>query len=162
VQVRRDRYRWILKIGGDIDAGAQRLPNQGRGPTTNRKSARTRAGEVSLPDLLNRLELALTGIAPRTSVFRALTVLNRRLGSFRPKPCYMENPINGFVTSTPDRRRIAAAVFMNSAREPWRAHLGGSTAPSSALCEGIHKTWYPPADSLRRAAVAPKRSPHGS
>lgn len=46
-----------------------------------RKFARKRAGEVNLPELLNLLELALTGTPARTSVCRALSDLNRRLGS---------------------------------------------------------------------------------
>jgi hypothetical protein len=46
-----------------------------------RKLARKRAGEVSLPELLDRLELVLTGMPPRTSLCRALSDLNRWLGS---------------------------------------------------------------------------------
>jgi hypothetical protein len=50
-----------------------------------RKFSRTSAGEASLPELLDRLELALTGIPPRTSLCRALSDLNRRLGSASEK-----------------------------------------------------------------------------
>ena len=50
-----------------------------------RQYARKRAGEVSLPELLDRLELALTGMAARTAVCRALADLNRRLGSTSEK-----------------------------------------------------------------------------
>jgi hypothetical protein len=46
-----------------------------------REFVRKRAGEVNLPDLLDRLELALTGTPARASVCRALSDLNRRLGS---------------------------------------------------------------------------------
>jgi len=47
----------------------------------NRKFARKIAGGVSLPELLDQLELALNGAPARTSVCRALSDLNRRLGS---------------------------------------------------------------------------------
>jgi hypothetical protein len=50
-----------------------------------RKLARKRAGEVSLPELLDRLELALTAIPARTSLSRALSDLKRRLGSVSEK-----------------------------------------------------------------------------
>ncbi|NPT62486.1 hypothetical protein [Paraburkholderia elongata] len=50
-----------------------------------RKLARKRAGEVNLPELLDRLELALTGTPVRMSVCRALSDLNRRLGSTSDK-----------------------------------------------------------------------------
>jgi hypothetical protein len=50
-----------------------------------RKVTRSRAGEVNLPELLDHLEQALTEIPPRTSVFRALSVLNRRLGTTNQK-----------------------------------------------------------------------------
>ncbi|MGF6998779.1 hypothetical protein P3T25_007160 [Paraburkholderia sp. GAS32] len=50
-----------------------------------RKFARKSAGEVNLPELLDRLELALTGTPARTSVCRALSDLNRRLGSTSEK-----------------------------------------------------------------------------
>jgi hypothetical protein len=46
-----------------------------------RKFAGKRAGGVSLPELLDQLELALTGTHARTSVCRALSDLNRSLGS---------------------------------------------------------------------------------
>lgn len=39
------------------------------------------SGGKSLPELLDQLELALAGTAARTSVCRALSDLNRRLGS---------------------------------------------------------------------------------
>jgi hypothetical protein len=74
-----------LKICGDVAAGVRRLPNQGSGLMQKRKFARERAGEVSLPELLDRLERALTGIPPRTSVFRNLSDLNYRLGSASQK-----------------------------------------------------------------------------
>jgi len=38
-------------------------------------------GESSLPELLNRLELALVAMPDRTSVCKALSDLNKRLGS---------------------------------------------------------------------------------
>jgi hypothetical protein len=46
-----------------------------------RKFARKRTGGVSLPELLDQLELALAGTPARTTVCRALSDLNRRLGS---------------------------------------------------------------------------------
>ncbi|PRY07947.1 hypothetical protein B0G73_10340 [Paraburkholderia sp. BL25I1N1] len=46
-----------------------------------RKFAGKMTGESSLPDLLNRLELALAGMPDHTSVCKALSDLNRRLGS---------------------------------------------------------------------------------
>ena len=46
-----------------------------------RKLARTRAGEASLPELLDQLELTLAGTSAGTSVCKALFDLNRRLGS---------------------------------------------------------------------------------
>ena len=46
-----------------------------------RKFAGKRAGGVSLPELLDELELALAGTPARTSVCRALSDLNPRLGS---------------------------------------------------------------------------------
>ncbi|MGF7000148.1 hypothetical protein P3T25_008537 [Paraburkholderia sp. GAS32] len=50
-----------------------------------RNFARKRAGGASLPELLDRLELALTGAPARTSVCRALLDLNWRLGSTSEK-----------------------------------------------------------------------------
>jgi hypothetical protein len=46
-----------------------------------RKLARNLAGEASLPELLDRLELTLAGVPAGTSVCKALFDLNRRLGS---------------------------------------------------------------------------------
>lgn len=46
-----------------------------------RNFAGRRAGGGSLPELLDELELALTGTLARTPVCRALADLNRRLGS---------------------------------------------------------------------------------
>ena len=46
-----------------------------------RKFARKRAAEASLPELLDRLELALAGAPVRMAVCRALSDLNRRLSS---------------------------------------------------------------------------------
>jgi hypothetical protein len=51
----------------------------------NWKLARKRIGEVSLLELLDRLELALTGTPARRSICRALSDLNRRLGSASTK-----------------------------------------------------------------------------
>jgi hypothetical protein len=80
-QARRSRCRWILTIYGDIEASARRLPNQGSGLMQKRKFAQKRADDVSLPELLDRLELALTGAPARLSVCQALSDLNRHLGS---------------------------------------------------------------------------------
>lgn len=46
-----------------------------------RKLARKRAGEGSLPDLLDRLELALKWMPDCAPVCKALSDLNRRLGA---------------------------------------------------------------------------------
>jgi hypothetical protein len=46
-----------------------------------RKLARNQAGEASLPELLDRLELTLAGVPAGASVCKALFDLNRRLGS---------------------------------------------------------------------------------
>lgn len=46
-----------------------------------RKFAGKMTGESSLPELLNRLELALAGMPDRPSVCKALSDLNKRLGS---------------------------------------------------------------------------------
>jgi hypothetical protein len=62
-----------------------RLPNQGSELMQKRKFPLEKGWEVNLPELLDRLELTLTGIPPRTAVFRALLVLSRRLGSTSQK-----------------------------------------------------------------------------
>lgn len=46
-----------------------------------RKFAGKMTGESSLPELLNRLEAALVAMPDRTSVCKALSDLNKRLGS---------------------------------------------------------------------------------
>jgi hypothetical protein len=46
-----------------------------------RKFARRWAAEVSLPELVDRLELALTEVPPGACVFKALSALSHRLGS---------------------------------------------------------------------------------
>ncbi|WP_301773089.1 hypothetical protein [Paraburkholderia sp. SECH2] len=69
-----------------------------------RKFARTREGEVSLPELLDRLELALTEVPPRMSDCRVLSDLNRRLGSTNEKAAAWAGRI------TPSRRRCQCAV----------------------------------------------------
>jgi hypothetical protein len=51
-----------------------------------RKRARKLAAEVGLVELLDRLELALTEIPARTSICKALSDLNQRLGSTGGKP----------------------------------------------------------------------------
>jgi hypothetical protein len=68
----------------------------------NRKLARKRAGEVSLPELLDRLELTLTGMPARTSVRRALSDLNWRLGFDSAKAATRTS------RSAPPRRRREA------------------------------------------------------
>jgi hypothetical protein len=50
-----------------------------------RKFAGKRAGGVSLPELLDELEVALTGTPARTSVCRALSDLSRWLSSANGK-----------------------------------------------------------------------------
>ena len=69
-----------------------------------RKFARTREDEVSLPELLDRLELALTEVPPRMSDCRVLSDLNRRLGSTNEKAAARTGRI------TPSRRRRQCAV----------------------------------------------------
>lgn len=65
----------------------------------NRKMARMRAGEASLPELLDRLELALTEISACTAVCRALTDLSRRLDFVSAKAATRSG------RSAPPRRR---------------------------------------------------------
>jgi hypothetical protein len=69
-----------------------------------RKFTRKRAGEVNLPELLDRLELALTEMPARTAVCRALSDLNRRLGSTSEKTAARTS------RSTSPRRRRQTAV----------------------------------------------------
>lgn len=69
-----------------------------------RKFARKRAGEVSLPELLDRLELALSAMPARTSVCGALSDLNRRLGSASGKAVARTS------RSAPSRRRRESVV----------------------------------------------------
>ena len=61
-------------------------------------------GESSLPELLNRLELALAGMPDRTSVCKALSDLNKRLGSVGEQAPARSN------RSTAARRRRQTAV----------------------------------------------------
>jgi hypothetical protein len=68
-----------------------------------RKFARKRAGGVSLPELLDQLELALAGTPARTSVCRALSDLNRRLGSTSDKTAARASR-----SASPRRRRQTA------------------------------------------------------
>ena len=74
----------------------------------NRKLARKRAGEVSLPELLDQLELALTGTAARTSVCRALSELNQRLGSATGKTAARASR-----SASPRRRRQPAVETLS-------------------------------------------------
>jgi hypothetical protein len=67
------------------------------------KFARKRAGGVSLPELLDQLELALAGTPVRTTVCRALSDLNRRLGSASG-----ETAARASRSATPRRRRQTA------------------------------------------------------
>ena len=68
-----------------------------------RKFARKRAGGVSLPELLEQLELALAGTPARTSVCRMLSDLNRRLGSATGKTAARPGR-----SASPRRRRQTA------------------------------------------------------
>ena len=52
----------------------------GERPYTEAEVRTKESGGVSLPELLDRLELALTGAPTRASVCRELSDLNRRLG----------------------------------------------------------------------------------
>jgi hypothetical protein len=74
-----------------------------------RKFARKRAGGVSLPEMLDQLELALAGTPARTSVSRALSDLNRRLGSASGKTAARTSR----SASPPNRRRNFVAVLIN-------------------------------------------------
>jgi hypothetical protein len=56
-----------------------------------RKFARKRAGGVSLPELLDRLELALTGTPARMSVCRGCRILTG--GSVRPARKLLRGPV---------------------------------------------------------------------
>jgi hypothetical protein len=76
-QVRSNRYLWILNKC--IDGAVRQIGEMGL--MEKRKLARRWAGEVSLPELVDRLELALTEVTPGASVFKALSVLSLRLGS---------------------------------------------------------------------------------
>jgi hypothetical protein len=76
-QVRSNRYLWILNKC--IDGAVRQIGEMGL--MEKRKLARRWAGEVSLPELVDRLELALTEMPPGASVFKALSVLSYRLGS---------------------------------------------------------------------------------
>jgi hypothetical protein len=69
-----------------------------------RKLARKRAKEVNLPELLDRLELALTRTPPRTSVCRALSDQSRRLCSSSGKAAAQPG------RSASSRRRRQTAV----------------------------------------------------
>jgi hypothetical protein len=64
-----------------------------------RRFAGKRAGEVSLPELLDQLELALTGTPARMSVCRALWDLNRSFDSISGKTAARAS------RSVPSRRR---------------------------------------------------------
>ena len=68
-----------------------------------RKFAGKRAGGVSLPELLDQLELALTGTPARTSVCRALSDMNRWLGSASGKTAARASR-----SGSPRRRRQTA------------------------------------------------------
>jgi hypothetical protein len=68
-----------------------------------RKFARKKAGEVNLPELLDQLELALVGTPARTYVCRALSDLNRRLGSATGKTA-----ARACRSASPRRRRQTA------------------------------------------------------
>jgi hypothetical protein len=103
-RTQNNRCRSILKICDDINANARRWRNQGSGFMQNRKLARKWAGEASLPELLDRLELALTGMPARTSVCSALSDLNRRLGSASAKAATRTS------RSVPPRRRRQAVA----------------------------------------------------
>jgi hypothetical protein len=68
-----------------------------------RKFARKRVGGVSLAELLDQLELAFAGTPARKSVCRALSDLNRRLGSANGKTAPRASR-----SATPRRRRQTA------------------------------------------------------
>ena len=67
-----------------------------------RKFAGKTTGGSSLPELLNRLELALAGMPDRTSVCKALSDLNKRLGSAG------EHPVRTGRSAVSRRRRQTA------------------------------------------------------
>jgi hypothetical protein len=100
-QARGNKCRWILTNCGDVDAGTYRRQIPGSGLVEKRKFARKSAAEVNL---LDRLELAMTGKPARTSVCRELSDLNRRLGSTNEKAAARPS------RSTSPRRRRQTAV----------------------------------------------------
>ena len=69
-----------------------------------RKFSRAGAGEASLPELLDQLELTLAGTPVRVAVCRALSDLNRRLGSASGKAAAMP------IRSKPPRHQGQHAV----------------------------------------------------
>ncbi|MFM0013551.1 hypothetical protein [Paraburkholderia sediminicola] len=58
-------------------------------------------GELGLPQLLNRLELALAGTPDRTTIWKALSDLNERLASIGKKSSCANQSIHAFATSAP-------------------------------------------------------------
>lgn len=69
-----------------------------------RQYARKRAGEVSLPELLDRLEMALTATPDRMSVCKALSDRDKHLGSVGEKAAARPS------RSTSPRRRHQTTV----------------------------------------------------
>lgn len=65
-----------------------------------RQFTRKRVGDASLTELMDRLELALTGMPARASVFRALADLNTRLD-----PTGQKAGVSGSRSASPRRRR---------------------------------------------------------
>ena len=102
-QVRRNRCRLILKICGDA-SGVRRLPNEGRGLMQKRKFARERAGELSLPELLDRLERVLTGGSSLHLCLQKPVGSELPAQLSQPERCCTEQSINAL------RRRRRAAI----------------------------------------------------
>ncbi|NPT62613.1 hypothetical protein [Paraburkholderia elongata] len=98
--IRNNRCRWILTIWVGVDANVLRRRGQRSGLMQKRMSVQKRGSDGSLPELLNRLELALAETPARTSVCRALLDLNRRLDSARK-----ETPARISRFASPRRRR---------------------------------------------------------
>ncbi|MGF6770267.1 uncharacterized protein YdeI (YjbR/CyaY-like superfamily) [Paraburkholderia sp. GAS199] len=75
-----------------------------------RKSARQNAIEINLPELFDQLELALAAEPARNSVCKALSDLNRRLGSSGLKAAARPKARARPQGTQAPRRRVPQAV----------------------------------------------------
>jgi hypothetical protein len=79
-----------------------------------RKFARRWAAEVSLPELVDRLELALTEVPPGARVFKALSIV---------------------ATRAPHLGRIAATVSVNAANGPQTSESSIRSSVQHVACK---------------------------